>query len=157
MSSVSLRPPMSATGDDRPEVQSLLANLRASVPTLESLLTRSQGHWCEEDSVYRFYHHSFKVYALQETTAEIIAALQALAPERALNAWFLEIVRDGTGKTFEPAHNERWLAVARPIIEAYFHARYFLEMAVRYGRSLDEPPRVLPSGWAALLYLYNLR
>jgi hypothetical protein len=43
------------------------------------------------------------------------------------------------------------------MLEAFFHARYFLEMAVKYGRELELPPTLLPSGWAALLYLYNLR
>jgi len=32
-----------------------------------------------------------------------------------------------------------------------------LEMAVGYGRRLDAPPRILPSGWAALLELFGLR
>lgn len=41
--------------------------------------------------------------------------------------------------------------------EAFFHARFFLKMAVKYGEELDEAPSTLPSGWAALLYLYNLR
>ena len=27
----------------------------------------------------------------------------------------------------------------------------------KYGRELDEPPDSLPSGWAAVLYLYGLR
>jgi len=53
--------------------------------------------------------------------------------------------------------NRRWLEVTRPIVEAFFHAQYFLEMAVRYGRQLKRPPRQLPSGWAAFLYLYDLR
>jgi len=69
----------------------------------------------------------------------------------------MAIVRDGTGKTFEREHNRRWLEVTRPIVEAFFHAHYFLEMAVRYGMQLKHPPRQLPSGWAAFLYLYNLR
>jgi hypothetical protein len=30
-------------------------------------------------------------------------------------------------------------------------------MAVKYGWESEYPPRVMPSGWAALLYLYNLR
>jgi hypothetical protein len=34
--------------------------------------------------------------------------------------------------------------VTRPILEAFFHARYFLEMAVRYA-DLETPPEVLPS------------
>jgi hypothetical protein len=48
-------------------------------------------------------------------------------------------VAAGTGHTFEPAHNHRWLEVTRPILEALVHARYFLEMAVRYGRALEAP------------------
>jgi hypothetical protein len=36
-------------------------------------------------------------------------------------------------------------------------ARYFLEMVVRYGRELSQPPLSLPSGWASVLYLYNRR
>jgi hypothetical protein len=28
-----------------------------------------------------------------------------------------------TDKTFESEHNQRWLEVTRPIVEAFFHAR----------------------------------
>jgi hypothetical protein len=143
--------------DDREEVQRVLAQLRASLPELEKLLRDCQSRWGYEDGIYRFYHQSFKVYSLQETTSAIVAALQSLAPERRLNESFLAIVRDGTGKTFEREHNRRWLEVTRPIVEAYFHAQYFLEMAVRYGKQLKHPPRQLPSGWAAFLHLYDLR
>ena len=98
----------------------------------------------------------FKVYALGPVTKRIVSALQALAPERQLNEWFMRIVSEGTDKSFDHEHNARWLEVTRPILEAFFHARYFLEMAVTYGRLLTAPPRMLPSGWAALLYLYRL-
>lgn len=143
--------------DDREPVLKLLGNLRAALPALEKLLEEASSHWGYEDPVYRFYHQSFKVYRLQEKTLEIVAQLRALAPELPLNEWFQKIVDEGTGKEFAPEHNERWLEVTRPILEAFFHARYFLEMAVRYGRELAVPPRMLPSGWAALLYLFNLR
>jgi hypothetical protein len=143
--------------DDRQEVRRLLENLKASMPGLESLLEQCSSHWGYEDPVYRFYHQSFKVYRLQESTQAIVAALQALAPERKLDDWFMRIVNEGTGKTFEPEHNRRWLEVTGPIVEAFFHARYFLEMAVRYGKELKVPPRMLPSGWAAFLCLYRLR
>jgi hypothetical protein len=63
----------------------------------------------------------------------------------------------GTGRTFEMDHNARWLSETRPILEAFFHARYFLETAVRYAKELEQPPQVLPRGWAALLALYRLR
>jgi len=131
--------------------------LRTELPSLEELLARSNDHWGYEDPIYRFYHQSYKVYDLQRQTLEIVKKLQELAPHLALNEWFMHIVREGTGKTFTVEDNRNWLAVTRPILEAFFHARFFLEMAVKYAKELKAPPRLMPSGWAALLYLYNLR
>ncbi len=85
------------------------------------------------------------------------ASLQALAPNRPLNQRFMQIVHEGTGKEFTLEDNAHWPERTRPILEAFFHARYFLEMAVKYGRELEAPPNLLPSGWAAFLYLYGLR
>jgi len=143
--------------DDREVVQALLANMKAALPKLEALLEECSSHWGYEDPVYRFYHQSFKVHRLQGTTERIVAELKALAPDHPLNEWFTQIVSEGTGKKFEPEHNRRWLEVTRPMLEAFFHARFFLEMAVRYGKQLEHPPLSLPSGWATLLYLYGLR
>ena len=145
------------TFDDREVVRVLLASIKRALPQLKALLERHSDHWGYEDPVYRFYHQSFKVYHLQEATREIVAALQALAPEATLNEWFMQIVVAGTGRTFSLEDNRRWTEVTRPILEAFFHARYFLEMAVRYGKELKRPPAVLPGGWAAVLYLYGWR
>ncbi len=136
--------------------EALLQSLRRDREELVMLLSRCSDHWVYEDSVYRFYHQSFKVYGLQGTTQAIVQRLQALAPDRPLNPWFLEIVEAGTGKAFKSEDNARWTEVTRPILEAFFHARFFLEMAVRYS-DLQEPPQTLPSGYAALLYLFGLR
>lgn len=135
----------------------LLTAIKARLPELESMLEEICSHW--EDPLYRFYHHSFKVYALQDTTRNIVETLYALAPEgTTINTCFQEILADGmSGKQFELDHNSEWTRHTRPIVEAFFHARFFLEMAVKYGRELDEAPNRLPSGWAALLYLYNIR
>ena len=134
----------------------LLSSLRERQAALNDLLARNSDHWGYEDPVYRFYHQSFKVHGLQEHTKEIVAALSDLAPGRPLNEWFVEIVKLGTGRQFTLEDNSRWTSVTRPILEAFFHARFFLEMAVRYA-GLESPPRPLPSGYAALLYLYGLR
>src|SRR5436305_3215068 len=134
----------------------LLGSLRRDRGELEKLLSECGNHWGYEDPVYRFYHQSFKVYGLQGTTQAIVQKLQALAPDRPLSPWFLQIVEAGTGKTFKYEDNARWTEVTRPILEAFFHARFFLEMAVRYA-DLQEPPRMLPSGYAALPYLVGLR
>ena len=143
--------------DKAPEVLELFKNLKAKLPALEELLERCSSHWGYEDPVYRFYHQSYKLYYLQGSTMEIIKNLQELAPNRPLNEWFLRIVQEGTGKKFKKKDNKNWFLITRPIVEAFFHAKYFLEMAVKYGKELKYPPRLMPSGWAVLLYLYNLR
>ncbi len=120
------------------------------------LLDRASNHWGYEDPVYRFYHQSFKVFGVQETTLAVVQRLHALAPDCQLHPWFLGIVSDGTGHYFSVSDNAAWPTVARPVLEAFFHARFFLDMAVRYS-DLESPPSPLPSGYAALLYLYQLR
>ena len=141
--------------DQRPEVVDLFEKLKLNAKSFERLLKR-----CDEDkadAIYRFYHQSFKVYRLQNLTLEIVAALHSLRPTQSLNKWFAQIVAEGTRKEFSVSHNARWLHETRPIVEAFFHSAYFLEMAVRSARELREPPNLLPSSWAAFLYLYDLR
>lgn len=141
----------------REEEVKLLAAIKESLPKLEGLWAEASGHWGYEDPVYRFYHQSFKVYGLQEQTAEIVKSLHNLAPHLPLNPWLTKIVEQGAAEQFSPEVNQRWSEATRPILEAFFHARYFLEMACKYGKELSEPPQSLPSGWAAVLYLYGLR
>ena len=138
-------------------INKLLKSIKAHLPQLEELLAQAEDRWGMEDSVYRFYHQSFKVYGLQATTQEICKALQDLLPDRAFNTWFSQIVAEGTGHHFDLSHNEDWLHHTRPIVEAFFHAHYFLRMTCKYGRELETPPNAMPSGWAAVLYLFDLR
>ncbi len=140
---------------DRPAEVALLKNLRLHEHKLQALFEASSNHWGFEDPIYSFYHQSFKVYGLQGQTKTIVDMLSSLAPDRPLNPLFLAIVEEGTGKVFKEEDNAEWARVTRPILEAFFHARFFLEVAVRYAR-LDAPPDLLPSGYAALLYLYGL-
>jgi hypothetical protein len=137
----------------------LLANIQARWSELAELLEKINSHWVYEDLVYRFYHQSFKVYGLQAETGKIVEALRSVAPRgTTFSPMFEEIYRAGaSGKQFEMAHNREWTAHTRVFLEAFFHARYFLEMAVKYGKELQAAPSMLPSGWAALLCLYNLR
>ena len=88
---------------------------------------------------------------------KIVEKLKALLPDHEMNEWFLSIVRNGTGKEFKKEDNDNWLEVIRPMLEAFFHAKYFLEMAVKYAGELEYAPNCLPPGWAAFLYLYYLR
>jgi hypothetical protein len=107
--------------------------------------------------VYRFYHQSFKVYYLQSHTERIVAVLREILGERPLNSWFQTIISEGTGKTFDITHNQAWIQHTRPILEAFFPAQYSLKMMCKYGKTLEGLPSPMPSGWAAIRYLYDLR
>ena len=138
--------------------QKLLENIKKNLPELEKLLKEINDHWVYEDKIYRFYHYSFKVYGIQEYTKAMVEILKKLSPDRKLdNEIFEEILKEGTEKRWKEEHNTRWTRETRPMIEAFLHAKFFLEMAIKYGKELNETPRLLPSGWAALLYLYGLR
>jgi hypothetical protein len=109
-----------------------------------------------EDHFYRYYHCSFKVYGTQNTTERAVNLLRELIPGRKLNMSFEDIIRKGIGKEFQMEHNRNWEDHTRPMLEAFAHAKFMIEMAVRYT-ALTEPPQPMPSGYAALLYLYDLR
>lgn len=143
--------------DEREEVQRLFANLKKAESDLAEALKICSAEHQYADGVYRFYHQSFKVFSLQNSTLEIVQHLRQLAPNRPLNPWFEQIITEGTTNEMSARTNERWIEATRPILEAFFHAKFMLEMAVQSARELSAPPLLLRSSWAALLYLYQLR
>ena len=137
----------------------LLSNIRVRYDELSSLLEEVSGKWGYDDSIYRFYSQSFKVYRLQYTTRRIVEALRNIAPKgTTFNSFFEEIIQVGAnGKEFDLKHNEQWTLHTRPIVEAFFHARYFLEAAVKHVKYMDTAPQTQPPGrMAAMFALYNL-
>lgn len=135
----------------------LLQNLKSNFDNLNKLLNNINSEWVYHDGVYRFYHGSFKTYYLQNAINNIVSELKNLLPEQELNSTFLQIVKEATAEKFKLEHNKEWDKHTRPILEGFFHAKFFLEMAVDCAKTLEEPPNVLPINWAAFLYLYNLR
>jgi hypothetical protein len=136
----------------------LLKNMHRQLPHLRELIDRVNGRNFYEDHMYRFYYGSCEVFGTQEDTIQIVAALTAISPEgQPLCDRFRKIVRVGTRRKFQRGDNNHWLERTGPIMQALHHARYFLEMAVKYGEQLKEPTQMLPSGWAALLVLYGIR
>lgn len=48
--------------------EDLLAHIKENLEELRALLTEVSDEWVYEDKMYRFHHHSFKVYSLQDRT-----------------------------------------------------------------------------------------
>lgn len=139
----------------------LLSNIKQKLPNLEKHLEGLKDHWREEDLVYRFYHGSWKVYRIQSTTKGIYLSLESISPHeenKIRDPYYLEIIKEGaSGREWKHEDNQNWRKVCSPMLEAYFHSKYFLEQAVKYGKKMDKAPLGLPSGWAALLELYGIR
>jgi hypothetical protein len=143
-----------------PEGQKLLQAIKNHLSELQTLLNPESRHSPGEDEFYRFYHQSFKVYGLQAKTLQIVQLIEIIGQEaglQQLNPLFRQIIQSGTGITFHSSHNLDWEVHTRPILEAYFHAREMLSLMAKYGIKLDYAPNSLPSGWGAVLYLYQIR
>ena len=141
----------------------LLANIKRNMSDIDTLLEKYSSHWGYEDPIYRFYHYSFKVHRLQHDTQQIYDLLLKLSPHPdgegiPLCDLFTTIMKDGAaGVEFDIEHNQDWAKHCRPFVEAFFHAKFFLEMVAKYGKEYEETVELLDSGWAAVLELYGIR
>ncbi len=139
----------------------LLKNIKKDMSSLEEILKEVNSHWASEDLIYRYYHGSFKVYRIQFLTQKLCSALERISPhdgKKTFNSQFSKIISEGaSGISWKLKHNREWDKICRPFLEAFFHSRYFLEMAIKYGKKYDAAPTIIDAGWAALLELYNTR
>jgi hypothetical protein len=134
----------------------LLGRIKARLPLLEEWLAEIKGPYEEEDGIYRFYHQSFKVFGrLQPHTESGFKLISEIGSP--VNEWYQQIYQDGVRKETPEDMNEHWLKYARPILEAFWHTKYFIEMMVKYGRQLEFAPVSLPLGWAAIQALFGCR
>ena len=136
----------------------LLDNVRTRVGELEELYEEITSIWVYDDLIYRFWHQSFKVYGLQQYTLKIDGMLKDLAPMgTSLHPWYTATIGAGCHKKFETQHNATWLQETRPIVDAFLHAKYMLEMVVKAAGEEHEPGGFISSAWAAVLELYQIR
>ena len=139
-------------------MEALLGRIRERLPQIEELLVEIADDWGEEDGVYGFYDQSFKVFGLQQVTKKAFKLIEEIGGETdPLDGWYCQIVKEGTEGDFRDDTNAHWLSQTRPILEAFWHTKYFLAMMAKYGKELQSAPRALPSGWASVLCLFSLR
>jgi hypothetical protein len=150
---------MREPGAHQKRMDELLGRIKTRLADIDALLAEYAEHWAEEDGVYRFYHQSFKVFdRLQPLTKQLFELITEIGGEQDPPCeWYCQIVREGTEHHFNETTNNEWLTQTRPILEAFWHMKYFLTMMAEYAKQLDSAPQCLPSGWAAVLYLFELR
>ena len=147
-------------------IQKLFKSIKDNKDIIHKLYESNCGY-VYEDMIYRFYHYSFKVFYLQAEINEIVEFLGKLNPIEnlidinpvlKLNKVFLGIVdcarKEGE---FKLEYNNDFPSHARPIVEAYCHCKYFVDMLESIATKDESPDGMISSAFAAVLELYNLR
>lgn len=145
------------SADNKNKEHRLRENITSSLGVLKDLQNLIASDHIYETKLYKYYHHSYKVYHLQEYTLNVVDALKELL-DLPLNENFMRQIELGTGKEYTPGLKVDWFEETVHITNAFLHAKYMLEMVLKYG-AIGEDGSV-PSfthGWAAVLCLYIIR
>jgi hypothetical protein len=137
-------------------INALFLRIKARLPELMEIAATLEED--EEDGVYRLYHGSYKVFYLQDPVKAAFTLIKEIGGESdPPNSEYARIVEAGTTRQFTATTNENWNAETKPILEAFWHTKYFVNMMVKYGKKLEKVERALQPGMAAVLYLFELR
>jgi hypothetical protein len=137
-------------------IDALFLRIKAALPELEEVARELEE--AEEDGVYRFYHGSFKVFYLQDPVKKAFELIKKIGGEDDPPLFdYSRIVEVGTARGFRLETNDNWDAETRPILEAFWHTKYFVLNMIKYGKKLEKVEMPLDYGMAAVLYLYELR
>lgn len=133
----------------------IISEIKAKTDELSVLLKVMDVEYSR--SLYKFYSQSFKVYHLQDFTLNAYKLFKSIADAAALqlHEGFEQIIAEGTGSTFDMSHNVDWLTHTRPIVEAFLHAKYMLEMMIRLIKS--EPGSLhFAQAYQAVMVLFRM-
>jgi hypothetical protein len=137
-------------------INTLFHRIKARLPELEDIAATLEE--AEEDGVYRLYHGSYKVFDLQDPVEEAFKLIKEIGGEPdPPNFEFARIVEAGTKVQFSATTNENWEAETKPILEAFWHTKYFIKMMVKYTKDFEKVEMPMQPGMAAVLYLFELR
>lgn len=105
-----------------------IGNFRKNFPEFRDRLVEIYNELDQREVYYfnRFYSNSFHIYFVQDIIVECADIFRKIIPELGLNAFYMQILSEGTGKNFVPSHNQRWTYETRPIVEAMMHTKAIL-------------------------------
>ena len=136
--------------------ETLLVNIKSEKETLDNLVSSFEKS--EPEFIYRFYHQSFKVFGYKELIRYTVQFLEKLAPESSnLNVWYQGIIDLGLAKDFTDSTNDNWLSETQPLVEAFWHTKFFVTQMKSSAVSLEPLQKFCLTFGAAVLYLYGLR
>jgi hypothetical protein len=137
-------------------INALFLRIKAHLPELEEVASELEE--AEENGIYRYYHGSYKVFNLQNPVKDAFTLIKKIGGEDDPPLHdYAQIVEAGTAHDFGEKTNANWDAETKPILEAFWHTKYFVQMMVKYGKKLEKVEMPLDYGMAAVLYLFELR
>jgi hypothetical protein len=137
-------------------INALFLRIKARLPELEDIAATLEE--AEEDGVYRFYHGSYKVFDLQDPVEAAFKLINEIGGEfDPPYSEYVQIFEAGTKRQFSATTNENWEAETKPILEAFWHTKYFIKMMVKYAKDFEKVEMPMQPGMAAVLYLFELR
>ena len=140
----------------RERINALFFSIKSRLTELEVLARDLEE--AEEDGVYRFYHGSNKVFFLQSPVKAAFSLIKEIGGEDdPPNFEYARIVEAGTAHQFSETTNGNWEAGITPILDAFWHTKYFINMMVKYANELEAVESPLQPGMATVLYLFELR
>ena len=135
-------------------INTLFLRIKARLPELEELARDLEE--AEEDGVYRFYHGSNKVFFLQDPVKAAFTLIKEIGGEDdPPNFEYARIVEAGTAHQFSETTNANWEAETKPILDAFWHTKYFINMMVKYAKELETVEMMVEPGMAAVLYFLS--
>jgi hypothetical protein len=101
---------------------------------------------------------SYKVFDLQDPVESAFKLINEIGDESdPPYSEYVQIVEAGTTNKFSATTNENWEAETKPILEAFWHTKYFINMMVKYAEDFEKVEMPTRPGMAEVLYLFELR
>jgi hypothetical protein len=111
-------------------INALFVRIKTRLQELEELARDLEE--AVEDGIYRFYHGSNKVFFLQSPVKAAFSLIKEIGGEDdPPNFEYARIVEAGTAHQFSETTNANWEAETKPILEAFWHTKYFIKQATR--------------------------
>src|ERR1700676_3938422 len=123
-------------------INTLFHRIKARLQELEDVAATLEE--AEEDGVYRLYHGSYKVFDLHDPVKAAFKLIKKIEVDSdPPYSECARIVEAGTKHQFSATTNENWEAETKPILEAFWHTKYFINMMVNKRGDGEEGARRL--------------